>query len=203
MTGKDPLVVSQPKRPEAACELIHYGLGQTSIAAILVAASDKGVVAILIQEHPGDEALVEALRVRFPRAELRHDGAGTRETVEAVASFVESPRGNLTLPLEIRGTDFQRRVWGAVSKIPFGRTTTFLDIARAIGAPKAVRAVGNACSQNPLEFAIPCHRVLRSDGSYSGGSEWGDQRQKTLVEREAASASDGPSKNPLNRRRKP
>jgi hypothetical protein len=117
---KDPLVVSQAKRREAACELIRYGLGQTSVAAILVAASDKGVVAILIQEHPGDEKLVEALRVRFPRAELRHDGAGTREMVEAVVSFVESPRGNLRLPLKIRGTDFPRRVWGAVSKIRSG-----------------------------------------------------------------------------------
>jgi AraC family transcriptional regulator of adaptative response/methylated-DNA-[protein]-cysteine methyltransferase len=179
-------------------------LGQTSIAAILVAASDKGVVAIAIQEDPDDEKIVKALRARFPRAELRHDGAGTREMVEAVVSFVEDPRENLTVPLDIRGTDFQRRVWEAVSKIPFGRTTTFLEIARAIGAPRAVRAVGNACSQNPLEFAIPCHRVLRSDGSYSGGSEWGDWRQQTIVQREAASASNLPSKRPpLNRRRKP
>ena len=108
--------------------------------------------------------------------------------VERVVAFVEDPREDLTLPLDIRGTDFQRRVWEAVSKIPFGRTTTFADIAREIGAPKAVRAVGNACSQNPLEFAIPCHRVLRSDGSYSGGSAWGDWRQETIVQREAASA---------------
>jgi AraC family transcriptional regulator of adaptative response/methylated-DNA-[protein]-cysteine methyltransferase len=169
-------------------------LGQTSIAAILVAASDKGVVAIAIQEDPDDETIVKALRARFPRAELRHDGAGTREMVEAVVSFVEDPRENLTVPLDIRGTDFQRRVWEAVSKIPFGRTTTFLEIARAIGAPRAVRAVGNACSQNPLEFAIPCHRVLRSDGSYSGGSGWGDWRQEAIVQREVASASNSPSK---------
>lgn len=199
MARKDPLVVSQAKRREAACELIRYGLGQTSIAAILVAASDKGVVAILIREHPGDEALVEALRVRFPRAELRHDRTWTHEIVEAVVSFVEDPRGNLALHLDIRATDFQRRAWKAVSKIPFGRTTTFLEIARAIGAPKAVRAVGAACSQNPLEFAIPCHRVLRSDGTYSGGSEWGDRRQETIVQREAAAGA----KAILSRRRKP
>jgi AraC family transcriptional regulator, regulatory protein of adaptative response / methylated-DNA-[protein]-cysteine methyltransferase len=190
MSRKAALAIGQAgerKRSKAARELIRYGLGQTSIAAILVAISDKGVVAIVIQEHPGDEALVEALRARFPRAELRHDGAGAREMVEAVISFVEDPRGSLTLPLDIRGTDFQRRVWEAVGKIPFGRTTTFLEIARAIGAPRAVRAVGGACSQNPLEFAIPCHRVLRSDGSYSGGSAWGDWRQETIVRREAAS----------------
>ena len=175
---------------KSAQELIRYGVGQTSIAAFLLALSDKGVVAILIQEHPDDEKLVAALQARFPLAELRHDDAGTREMVESVVNFVEHPRENLALPLDIRGTDFQRRVWHAVNKIPFGRTTTFLEIARAIGAPKAVRAVGNACSQNPLEFAIPCHRVLRSDGSYSGGSEWGDRRQATIVQREAASASD-------------
>lgn len=194
-----------PKRPSAEPrELIRYSLGQTSIAAILVAASNKGVVAIVIQEHPDDEKILEALRARFPRAELRRDRAGTREMVGAVASFVERPRGNLTLPLDIRGTDFQRRVWEAVVKIPFGRTTTFLDVARAIGASKAVRAVGNACSQNPLEFAIPCHRVLRSDGSYAGGSKWGDWRQQTIVQREAASTSNPPAKRPaLNRRRKP
>ena len=198
MSRKDSFVgqAKESNPSKRAQELIRYGLGQTSIAAILVAASDKGVVAIAIQEHPDDEKIVEALRARFPRAELRHDSAGTREMVEAVVSFVEDPRGNLTLPLDIRGTDFERRVWEAVGKIPFGRTTTFLEIARAIGAPRAVRAVGNACSQNPLEFAIPCHRVRRSDGSYSGGSEWGDWRQQTIVQREVASASNSRSKTP-------
>ncbi len=197
MPRRDPLATTSAgrrKRSGAACELIRYGLGQTSVAAILVAASDKGVVAIAIQEHPDDEALVEALRARFPRAELRHDNAGIRPMVEAVVGFVEDPRENLTLPLDIRGTDFQRQVWGAVGKIPFGRTTSFLKIARAIGAPRAVRAVGAACSRNPLEFAIPCHRVLRSDGFYSGGSAWGDWRQETIVRREAASASKSPPK---------
>jgi AraC family transcriptional regulator, regulatory protein of adaptative response / methylated-DNA-[protein]-cysteine methyltransferase len=192
------------KRPlEGTRELIRYGLGQTSIAAILVALSDRGVVAILIRERRDDEKFSAALQARFPRAELHHDHGGTRETVAVVVHFIEQPRANLALPLDIRGTEFQRRVWEAVSEVPFGRTTTFLEIARAVGAPKAVRAVGNACSQNPLEFAIPCHRVLRSDGSYSGGSEWGDRRQRTLVEREAASASDASLRRPLNRRRKP
>jgi AraC family transcriptional regulator of adaptative response/methylated-DNA-[protein]-cysteine methyltransferase len=198
VSSKGALAVGQPsqkKRPGTSRELIRYGFGQTSIAAILVALSHKGVVAILIREHPDNEALVEALRTRFPSAELRHDPAETREMVEAVITFVEDPRENLALPLDIRGADFQRRVWEAVSEIPFGRTTTFAEIGRAIGAPKAVRAVGNACSQNPLEFAIPCHRVLHSDGSYSGGSESGDRRQETIVQREAASKSQ--SKRPL------
>jgi AraC family transcriptional regulator, regulatory protein of adaptative response / methylated-DNA-[protein]-cysteine methyltransferase len=93
------------------------------------------------------------------------------------------------LPLDIRGTDFQRRVWAAVERVPFATTTTFAEIARQAGSPNAVRAVGNACSRNPLEFAIPCHRVLRSDGSFSGGSPWGDHRQSTIVGREAARAA--------------
>jgi AraC family transcriptional regulator of adaptative response/methylated-DNA-[protein]-cysteine methyltransferase len=187
---------TRPRRKASrpARELIRYGLGQTSIAAILVAMSVKGVVAIAMREHPDEEALIEALRARFPRAELHHDSAGARAMVDAVVGFVEHPRENLTLPLDVRGTDFQRRVWGAVRKIPFGRTTTFAQIALEIGAPKAVRAIGNACSQNPLEFAIPCHRVLRSDGSYSGGSEWGDRRQATIVRREAASIASFSSK---------
>ncbi|HEY1863364.1 MAG TPA: methylated-DNA--[protein]-cysteine S-methyltransferase [Roseiarcus sp.] len=182
--------MSQRRAPPSTRELIRYGVGHTSIAAFLLALSGEGVVAIVIQEHPDDAKLVEALRARFPRAELRHDRAGVRAMVEAVVSFVENPLKKLALPLDFRGTDFQRRVWEAVLKIPVGETTTFAAIAREIGAPKAVRAVGNACSQNPLEFAIPCHRVLRSDGSHSGGSAWGNWRQKALVQREAASASN-------------
>jgi AraC family transcriptional regulator of adaptative response/methylated-DNA-[protein]-cysteine methyltransferase len=173
---------TKPESPTS--ELIRYGFGRTSIAAILVALSDKGVVAIVIREHPGDDALVAALRARFPRAELQRERMETKEAVETVIGFVESPRGDLAMPLDIRGTEFQRRVWAAVMKIPFAKTTTFAEIACEVGAPQAVRAVGNACSQNPLEFVIPCHRVLRSDGSYSGGSQWGDRRQSTMVRRE-------------------
>jgi AraC family transcriptional regulator of adaptative response/methylated-DNA-[protein]-cysteine methyltransferase len=174
---------TEPVHTDAAA--IRYGIGQTSVGTILVAVSDKGTVAIAIRERPDENALIAALQARFPLATLRLDRAGTREAVEAVVDFVESPRGNIALPLDIRGTEFQRRVWAAVMGIPFARTTTFADIAREVGSPRAVRAVGNACSQNPLEFAIPCHRVLRSDGSYSGGSAWGDRRQSTIVQREA------------------
>jgi AraC family transcriptional regulator of adaptative response/methylated-DNA-[protein]-cysteine methyltransferase len=173
------------KSKSPATEVIRYGFGHSSAASILVALSDKGVVAILIREHPGDEAFVVTLRARFPRAKLQHDRAATRESIEAVVAFVERPTANLMLPLDIRGTDFQRRVWTAVRKIPFAETTVFAEIARRIDAPRAVRAVGNACALNPLEFAIPCHRVMRSDGSYSGGSTWGDLRQSTIVRREA------------------
>ena len=181
MSRKAALAIGQAgerKRSKAARELIRYGLGQTSIAAILVAISDKGVVAIVIQEHPGDEALVEALRARFPRAELRHDGAGAREMVEAVISFVEDPRGSLTLPLDIRGTDFQRRVWEAVGKIPFGRTTTFLEIARAIGAPEpSGRSAAPALrirSSSPFHATVSCAATAPTREGPRGGTGAGD-----------------------------
>jgi AraC family transcriptional regulator of adaptative response/methylated-DNA-[protein]-cysteine methyltransferase len=170
-------------------EQIRYGFGGTSIAAILVALSDKGVVAIIIREHFDRDALVADLRARFPLAELRHEPAQSRTAVENVVRFVESPNANLAMQLDIRGTEFQRRVWTAVMRIPFAETTTFAEIARKVGVPRAVRAVGNACARNPLEFAIPCHRVLRSDGSYSGGSVWGNRRQSTIVRREMESVA--------------
>jgi AraC family transcriptional regulator, regulatory protein of adaptative response / methylated-DNA-[protein]-cysteine methyltransferase len=155
-----------------------------------VAVNDNGIVAIAIREHPDHDALIAALRAWFPNNKLLHDPTETREAVEAVVSFVESPRGNIALPLDIRRTEFQRRVWAAVMENPFAKTTTFAEIARKVGSPRAVRAVGNACSQNPLEFAIPCHRVLRSDGSDSGRSAWGDHRQSTIVRRETAAESE-------------
>jgi AraC family transcriptional regulator of adaptative response/methylated-DNA-[protein]-cysteine methyltransferase len=184
--------IKEIKQAHAAAEVIRYGFSQTSVGTILVAESVNGTVAIAIREHPDEDALLSTVRARFPHAVLRHDRTGTRKAVEAVVGFVEGPRRNIPLPLDIRGTEFQRRVWAAVMKIPFAKTTNFAEIARNVGSPRAVRAVGNACSQNPLEFAIPCHRVLRSDGSYSGGSTWGDRRQSTVLRREAQwSASMG------------
>jgi AraC family transcriptional regulator of adaptative response/methylated-DNA-[protein]-cysteine methyltransferase len=189
-------------RARTDAEVVRYGFGQTSVGTILVALSDVGTVAIAIREHRDEDALVAALRARLSHAALRHDPAGTRKAVEAVAGFVERPGGNIALPLDIRGTEFQRRVWAAAMQIPFAKTTTFAEIAREVGSPRAVRAVGNACSQNPLEFAIPCHRVLRSDGSYSGGSAWGDRRQSTMVQREAKSPAAGDANQGGRRARK-
>jgi AraC family transcriptional regulator of adaptative response/methylated-DNA-[protein]-cysteine methyltransferase len=179
-----PLATNTGHTPTAG-EVIRYGFGQTSVGTIIVAVSDNGTVAIFIREHRDEGELTAALRARFPHATLRYDCTEARTGIEAVVTFVEGPSGNIALPLDIRGTEFQRRVWAAVMQVPFGETTTFGEIARKVGSPRAVRAVGNACSQNPLEFAIPCHRVLRSDGSYSGGSPWGDRRQSTIVRREA------------------
>jgi AraC family transcriptional regulator of adaptative response/methylated-DNA-[protein]-cysteine methyltransferase len=167
-------------------EKIAYGTAQTSVGSILVAKGTKGMLAIIIRERASERELAALLRARFPDATLTFDRAGMRKTVGSIKNFVERPLQNLSLPLDVQGTEFQRRVWAAVAKVPFGRTTTFTAIAEAVGSPKAARAVGNACSQNPLEFAIPCHRVLRSNGAYSGGSLWGDHRQATIVQREAA-----------------
>jgi AraC family transcriptional regulator, regulatory protein of adaptative response / methylated-DNA-[protein]-cysteine methyltransferase len=182
---------------ETSGELIRYGVGQTSIAAFLLALSDKGVVVILIQEHPGDEKLAAALRARFPRTELQHDHAGTREMVESAVNFVEDPCGNLALPLDIRGTDFQRRVWGAVSKIPFARTTTFLEIARAIGTPKAVRLsatpVLRTRSSSPFPAIACCGAMALTRVGPSGET---GARRRLLSGRPAARANS-------NRRRKP
>lgn len=164
---------------------IRYGVGLSFIGSVLVAARGGPVVAILIGEDPDPGQLVDHLQRRHPEARLVRDDETCQAYVARVLAFIETPTSNLDLPIEIQGTAFQKKVWQAVRAIPFGQTSTFSEIARKIGAPRAVRAVGNACSNNPLELAIPCHRVLRSDGSVSGGSAWGDRRQRTLITREA------------------
>jgi AraC family transcriptional regulator, regulatory protein of adaptative response / methylated-DNA-[protein]-cysteine methyltransferase len=165
---------------------LRYSLAQTSIAALLIAVGPAGLVAVIIREDPQPSAMVGELARRFPKARLLQDPAGTSSEVTKISNFVEAPVRNIDLPLDIHATDFQRQVYREVLTIPFGQTTTFADIASRIGSPKAVRAVGSACTRNPLEFAIPCHRVLRSDGTWSGGGKWGNWRQCTLLSREAA-----------------
>jgi AraC family transcriptional regulator of adaptative response/methylated-DNA-[protein]-cysteine methyltransferase len=167
--------------------VLQYGFGTTSVAAILVALSPAGVAAILVKERLARAAMFAELQARFPEALLEYDRSATEDALKVVTEFVERPQANISLPLVIHGTPFQHRVWDAVLNVPFGTTTTFTEIARRAGSPRAVRAVGSACTRNPLEFAIPCHRVLRSNGTYSGGSAWGDRRQAAIVEREAAS----------------
>ncbi len=169
-----------------ASETIRYDFAETSIAALVIALSADGVVAILMREHMDRDALLGDLAHRFPTAELVRDPDTVDGARQAVIGFVEHPQANLDLKLDIRGTGFQKRVWNAVLEVPFGGTTTFSKIAETAGSPRAVRAVGSACTRNPLEFAIPCHRVLRADGAWSGGSGWGDRRQSTLVGRERA-----------------
>jgi AraC family transcriptional regulator, regulatory protein of adaptative response / methylated-DNA-[protein]-cysteine methyltransferase len=151
-----------------------------------VASSKKGVAAILL----GDDAekLVKDLQDRFPKASLIGADQDYEAMVARVVGFVEAPEIGLDLPLDIRGTAFQQRVWQALQEIPVGATVSYAELAQRIGAPKAVRAVAGACAANKLAVAIPCHRVIRNDGSVSGYA-WGVERKRALLDREASQAT--------------
>jgi AraC family transcriptional regulator of adaptative response/methylated-DNA-[protein]-cysteine methyltransferase len=163
---------------------IRFAVGECSLGAILVAATERGVCAILLGDDP--DKLVRELQDRFPKARLIGGDRSFEQTVATVVGFVEAPALGLDLPLDVRGTAFQRRVWQALREVPAGSTTTYTDLARRIGAPRAVRAVGGACAANPIAVAIPCHRVVRTGGDLSG-YRWGVERKRALLAREAAS----------------
>ncbi len=162
-------------------EEIRFAIGECSLGAILVAATTRGLCAILLGDDA--DALARDLQDRFAHATLRGDDEAFAQTVALVIGFVEAPRVGLDLPLDIRGTAFQQRVWQALQAIPPGSTASYADIAARIGQPRAVRAVAQACGANALAVAIPCHRVVRSDGALSG-YRWGVQRKRALLERE-------------------
>jgi AraC family transcriptional regulator, regulatory protein of adaptative response / methylated-DNA-[protein]-cysteine methyltransferase len=164
-------------------ETIRFSVGKCSLGLILVAASDKGVCAITLSDDP--ELLQRDLRRRFPNAELVGGNRAFEKTVAAVVHFVEAPRLGLDLPFDIRGTAFQQRVWQALQKIPLGSTTSYAEIARSLGLPKGARAVAGACAANSLAVVIPCHRVIRGDGTLSG-YHWGVDRKRALLKRESA-----------------
>lgn len=161
---------------------IHFAVGECSLGSILVARSDKGVCAILMGDDPN--ALAQDLQRRFPESHLIGGDAGFEAVVAQVVGFVEAPAIGLELPLDVRGTAFQQRVWQALQAIPSGSKATYSEIAQRIGAPKAVRAVASACAANALAVAIPCHRVVRNDGGLSG-YRWGVERKRDLLQREA------------------
>lgn len=164
-------------------EAIDFAVAACSLGAILVACSAKGVCAVSLGDDP--DALTRALQDRFPNARLRGDDPGFARQVALVVGFVEAPRIGLELPLDIRGTAFQQRVWQALREIPPGQTASYADIAQRIGSPKSVRAVAQACAANPIAVAIPCHRVVRTDGSLSG-YRWGVERKQSLLRMEGA-----------------
>ena len=172
-------------RTGGANEDIRFAVGQSSLGAILVASSDKGVASILIGDDP--DGLVRDLQDRFPKARLVGGDKEYESMVARVVSFVEAPGIGLNLPLDVRGTVFQRRVWQALQDIPVGQTASYSEIAHSIGAPKSVRAVASACAANNIAVAIPCHRVVRHDGA-SSGYAWGVERKRELVAREATQA---------------
>lgn len=161
---------------------IRFAVGECSLGAILVAASERGICAILIDDDP--EALVHELEDMFPNARLVGGDADFEGQVAQVVGLVEAPGTGMDLPLDVRGTAFQQRVWQALRAIPPGRTVSYAELAARIGAPKASRAVAGACASNRLAVAIPCHRVVRSDGALSG-YRWGVERKRVLLEREA------------------
>lgn len=161
---------------------IKFAVGECSLGSVLIAATDRGVCAIDFADEP--EHLVEALQDRFPKAELIGDDPQFQNVVAAVISHVENPAESLDLPLDIRGTAFQQKVWNALRTIPVGETASYSDIAVKIGQPRAVRAVAQACGANNIAVAIPCHRVVRTDGALSG-YRWGVERKQKLLNREA------------------
>ena len=163
--------------------VIRFAIGQCSLGAILVAATEAGVCAILLGDDP--QALVQDLQDRFDRAELVGADPQFETLVAKVVGFVEQPGLGLDLPLDVRGTAFQQRVWQALRDIPAGETASYAAVAEKIGQPSAVRAVARACAANALAVAIPCHRVVRNDGALSG-YRWGVERKQALLEREAA-----------------
>jgi AraC family transcriptional regulator, regulatory protein of adaptative response / methylated-DNA-[protein]-cysteine methyltransferase len=161
---------------------LHFAIGDSSLGSVLVAATPRGVCAILLGDDA--EALVRELDRRFPRAELLEATRPFEQTVKRVMSLLERPSRPSALRLDIHGTAFQQRVWKALTKIAAGKTMSYAQIARKIGAPTSARAVAAACAANHLAVAIPCHRVVRSDGSLSG-YRWGIERKRTLLAREA------------------
>ena len=166
---------------------ISYTIADCTLGKLLVAATERGVCAIRLGDD--DAALKATLRSEFPAATLSHDDAALGDWVQMLLRHLTGDQPNLDLPLDIQATAFQRQVWEALRAIPYGATRSYGEVAEAIGRPTAVRAVARACATNPVALVVPCHRVVREDGSL-GGYRWGMERKRALIEREAGVASD-------------
>ena len=169
-------------RAGGAGESIRFAVGECSLGSILVATTGKGVCAITLGDDP--DTLLHDLQERFPKAQLIGGDTGFEKLVARVVGFVEAPALGLDLPLDLRGTAFQQRVWQALREIPAGSTASYAQVAYRVGAPGSIRAVAQACAANKIAVAIPCHRVIRNDGTLSG-YRWGVERKRTLLDREA------------------
>jgi len=162
---------------------IRFATATTSLGQVLVAATERGICRVSIGDDSG--ALERELRAEFPGALVAPERTRLRPWLEALAGQLDRGTPVTDLPLDIRATAFQRRVWEALRRIPAGRTRSYAEIARGIGRPRATRAVARACATNPVALVVPCHRVIRSDGDL-GGYRWGVERKRKLLEREAA-----------------
>lgn len=170
--------------------VIRFAVAASSLGAILVAQSQQGICTILLGDDP--EQLVRDFQDQFPKAELIGGDAAFEQLIAQVVGLIEAPGLGLNLPLDVRGTAFQQRVWQALREIPPGETASYAQIAERIGQPKAARAVALACANNSLAVAIPCHRVVRSNGELSG-YRWGVERKRELLRREAAAQPEQPA----------
>jgi AraC family transcriptional regulator of adaptative response/methylated-DNA-[protein]-cysteine methyltransferase len=186
VTGMTPKQYAKARRPEKPGNTVRFGIGESSLGPILVAASENGVCAVLMDDDV--DVLVQDVQRRFPNAELIGDDARFEQWMAAVIGYIDNTQTQFELPLDIRGTTFQKRVWSALRAIPFGTTANYTEIAKAIDAPKSARAVASACGANPLAVLIPCHRVVRTNGDLSG-YRWGVERKRTLLERERIALS--------------
>jgi AraC family transcriptional regulator of adaptative response/methylated-DNA-[protein]-cysteine methyltransferase len=185
-----PIITKSLQVPPSASERfseknagVKFAVGESSLGSILVACGDQGVRAILLGDGP--EELVRDLQAQLPETPLSGDDPVCRNYVSQVAAFIEAPRKDLDLPLDPRGTAFQLRVWQVVRAIPMGTTLSYAEVAQRIGEPNAVRAVARVCAENSIAIAIPCHRVVRSDGAFSG-YRWGLDRKRALLSKEGS-----------------
>ncbi len=165
---------------------IGYTLTPSCVGTVLVAATERGLCSVKV--GPGEALLVEAMRMEFPRSELQRSDEELAGVAASVRALAEGRSAELDLPLDVKGTVFQARVWEALRRIPAGKTRSYAEVAGSIGTPSAVRAVANACGANPVALVVPCHRVIRIDGSLSG-YRWGIEVKAELLRREAAGAA--------------
>ncbi|WP_052046299.1 methylated-DNA--[protein]-cysteine S-methyltransferase [Candidatus Paracaedibacter symbiosus] len=164
-------------------EEIKYIIKDSALGSVLVAQSERGIRAILIADD--SLKLLADLQDRFPKAYIEKADAQLEKLASKIVQFIENPKGTLDIPLDIRGTDFQKKVWAALQEIPAGKTASYTDIAHNLNIPNAVRAVAGACAANALAVVIPCHRIVRRDGALSG-YHWGVDRKKKLLEIEGS-----------------
>jgi len=186
--GFRPCKRCRPDRIPISAAAMRVAMVTSSLGYVLVAGSAKGVCAILLGDSPA--LLKRELRQRFPQVPLLRSDAHTESLAAEVARVVDNPRLSLDLPLDVRGTAFQQRVWRALREIAVGSTLSYADVAKRIGAPRSVRAVAQACAANPLAVLIPCHRVVRHDGALSG-YRWGSERKRALLTLESGRGTPG------------